>query len=80
MATVLKYQRFCIPACECCRRLTGGLEVGGVRPVEVLLSRCLFPHIHAQYSRVCTRLVSTMKDQYQLIQYLHAMRVTILHG
>jgi len=52
-----------------------GINLDQLQPVELILQGCLYPHIHTQYSRVCLRLVETMKTQYHLLDYLTAMRV-----
>ncbi|XP_052808645.1 gamma-tubulin complex component 5-like [Mya arenaria] len=50
------------------------LKIDSLRPVELILRECLYPHIHHQYERVCLKLVNTMKTQYHLIEYLTSMR------
>ena len=56
-------------------RTMKGINLDQLQPVELILQGCLYPHIHTQYSRVCLRLVETMKTQYHLLDYLTAMRV-----
>ncbi|XP_055996966.1 gamma-tubulin complex component 5-like isoform X2 [Ostrea edulis] len=50
------------------------LETERLHPINLVLRQCLYPHITHKYSRVCTRLVQILKEEYHLMDYLAAMR------
>lgn len=52
------------------------LETERLQPVNLVLRKCLYPHISQKYYRVCTRLVQILKEEYRLMGYLAAMRVS----
>lgn len=56
-------------------RMLSILETERLQPVNLVLRKCLYPHISQKYYRVCTRLVLILKEEYRLMGYLAAMRV-----
>jgi hypothetical protein len=52
------------------------LNISGLTPTNLLLERCLYPHITHQYQIVCQALLSTLKEEYKLMQHFSVMRVS----
>ncbi|XP_061182795.1 gamma-tubulin complex component 5-like [Saccostrea echinata] len=50
------------------------LETERLQPINLILKQCLYPHITQKYSKVCTCLVQILKEEYNLMGYLAAMR------
>ncbi|KAJ8253161.1 hypothetical protein GJAV_G00209790 [Gymnothorax javanicus] len=44
------------------------------RTFELTLRSCLYPHIQQRYIQCCGKLMSTLKKDYRLLEYLQAMR------
>ncbi|XP_021343427.1 gamma-tubulin complex component 5-like isoform X1 [Mizuhopecten yessoensis] len=59
-------------ASNSCRALK--VTGNGLQPLSIMLQECLYPHIRQQYSKICTRLVIILKEEYHLMEYLASMR------
>ncbi|KAL3889915.1 hypothetical protein ACJMK2_002233 [Sinanodonta woodiana] len=55
-------------------RILHPLDTENVQPVELILQQCLYPLIIERYHKVCNHLVRILKEDYNLMEYLAAMR------
>ncbi|KAK3589216.1 hypothetical protein CHS0354_020077 [Potamilus streckersoni] len=55
-------------------RILDLLDTENLQPVELILQQCLYPLIIKRYHKVCTHLVRILKEDYNLMEYLAAMR------
>ncbi|KAK3087994.1 hypothetical protein FSP39_013230 [Pinctada imbricata] len=54
--------------------MLSSISTDNLRPVNLILEQCLYPHVVQKYTKVCSRLVQILKEDYRLMDYLAAMR------